>query len=269
MLLLDGHVHIYPCFDLGSLFDGAVQNFQVQARRLGAGDSYSGILLLTERPGENRFSTLSGAVSEQGGPCPGAVKWRLSATAERQSLALTGRNDAKIFLIAGRQVVSREGLEVLALLTAAEFEDGGSVSAVVRQITDAGGVPVIPWAFGKWFGSRGRILRELVQRDGRDFFLGDNGGRPVCYPVPGLLRHEMEQGRPVISGSDPLPIKGEEKRAGSFGVYADIGLDDRRPAGSLKKLMSDPVSPFAGYGNPLPFLRFVRNQWLLRRGCNG
>ncbi|MDW7772674.1 MAG: hypothetical protein SCH71_07260 [Desulfobulbaceae bacterium] len=265
MLLIDAHVHIYNCFDPAALFSAAARNFRIRARRMGVETSSSFILLLTEKQEDNRFAALSGEASDIGGPGSGPESWQISMTAEKECLVLTGNDHDKIFLIAGRQTVSREGLEVLALLTGAEFDDGLPASSLIKKIRDAGGVPVIPWAFGKWSGVRGRVLRRLLEMSGDDFFLGDNGGRPSCLPVPGLLRREKERGRAVISGSDPLPLPGEESRVGSFGIYVDAGLDAAAPVRQLKSLLAGTSSRFRSYGDPMPFFRFARNQCLLRR----
>lgn len=268
MLLIDAHVHMYPCFDPAALLNAAEENFRVQAGRLGAGEAYTGILLLTERSADKWYSHLAAHAAGAEQPCPGAGNRLLFPTLEQESLVLENREGKRIFLVAGRQVVSREGLEVLALLTRGEFADGRPLAELIAAVRDTGGVPVIPWAFGKWFGARGRFLRGFIREQERGFFLGDNGGRPFCIPVSPLLRQEMEQNRPVLSGSDPLPIPGEERRAGSFGVYVAAGLDEQAPAASLKAIIAAGDNQLKSYGRPMGFGRFLRNQWLLLRGGN-
>ena len=58
LILVDGHVHIYDCFDLPLFLDAAFQNFAVQANKQKASNSFIGILLLTETLGVDRFAGL-------------------------------------------------------------------------------------------------------------------------------------------------------------------------------------------------------------------
>ena len=166
--------------------------------------------------------------------------------------------------MAGRQLVSREGLEVLALLCRADFRDGETAAVLVDQVRAAGGIPVLPWGFGKWLGKRGRILEELCNHRDRSFFLGDNGGRPSLLPLARPLRRVVRDGGRLVSGSDPLPLAGEEERVGAYGIRIDADLDPAEPARGLRALLSDDAVACAGYGLPLGTGRFLANQWRVR-----
>ena len=75
-----------------------------------------------------------------------------------------GYTGQTLYVIAGRQIITRERLEVLALCTAKEFADGEEVETVLDKVRRAGGLPVLPWGAGKWWGTRGRIVTELLRK---------------------------------------------------------------------------------------------------------
>jgi len=265
MLLIDAHVHIYDCYDLAALFDSAIGNFRAQAFRMGRADNFSGILLLTERCGQHWFDKLSGGVPGDGNNPPGIGSWRVAEKPEDDCLVLAGETGEQLILIAGRQIVSSEGLEILGLAMAAEFEDGRPASLLIEQVKNAGGIPVIPWAFGKWSGARGKVLQQLVSRKTNpDFYLGDNGGRPSMMPCPGLLRMAGNMNWKILSGTDPLPIPGDETRVGTFGVYVEEELKPSAPASRIRALVKDGGRSFGQYGTLMNVLRFVKNQLALR-----
>lgn len=135
-------------------------------------------------------------------------------------LVMTARNENgdEIQLMQGHQVVSAEGLELLGLGCALELEERSlPVSAMIKRVLDAGGLPVLPWAFGKWAGSRGGIVASLIDAR-RDFLLGDNGNRPKGFPLPRLLLKGEKRGFGVLAGSDPLPLDKQDQRPGSVGI---------------------------------------------------
>jgi hypothetical protein len=59
MILVDAHVHIHDCYNVGEFFDSACTNFKFAAERLGHENNFTGILLLTETPNENWFGRLA------------------------------------------------------------------------------------------------------------------------------------------------------------------------------------------------------------------
>jgi hypothetical protein len=109
-------------------------------------------------------------------------------------------------VIAGRPVVTREGLEVLLLASSADLPDGESIERTLDLGWESGGLVVLPWGFGKWLFSRGKTVARLLSgRDNGRLFVGDNGNRPTGLRQPGLIRRAEATGIPVIPGSDPFP----------------------------------------------------------------
>ncbi|MGB6222648.1 hypothetical protein [Haloferula sp.] len=157
--------------------------------------------------------------------------------------------DERLLVIAGRQVVTAERVEVLALATASEFEDGRPLSETIESVKAAGGIAVLPWGVGKWFGERGRLVEQAVREHG--VMVGDNAGRPLGWPKPSLFSEF-----PVIPGSDPLKAEGEERMVGSYGFVLEADFDPKRPAESIRRslraLESCPTT-FGGRVGPTRF----------------
>jgi hypothetical protein len=260
-LLADAHVHFYRGYDRGVFFQSAVEHVRRAAGGLGLPPTTPGCLLLAESRGEQWFRRCR---DEAAAGRRAADGWMLAATAEEDSLVVR-RGWDRLFLIAGRQIVAREGIEVLALATDAELPDGLPLADVLGWIGDRGALAVLPWGFGKWWGARGAAVRQALRRHaGERLFLGDSGGRPQAGPAPRLLREAADQRTRILPGSDPLPLPGEERRAGSYGFVVRGAFDERRPAASLRRLVPGAALQPPAYGRRTGLLGFAAAQLALR-----
>ena len=262
--LVDAHVHIYGCFQPTEVLDSAAANFKRAAVSWPQDGPSAGMLLLSESAGHHWFAEQAAAGgAELGG-------WRLSLLAEESVTLAARRGDEMLYIVAGRQLVSEEGLEVLALMSSAQLPDGLPLRRLLEEVAAAGAVAVIPWAVGKWLGRRGRLLTALLEDAAAPaFYLGDNGGRPLFWRNPGHFRRAARAGIPVLPGSDPLPLPGEATRVGSYGfALPGLRLDARRPADSLRRGLHQGamVRPYGALEKPL---RFFRKQLALRRRAGG
>lgn len=215
LIAADTHVHLYPFYDRDALLDGA---FARLAKLVpGAGVR---ALCLTERHDCHAFNDLPGE-RVQGY----AVRWR-------------GEGAGENWIFAGRQIVTRERLEVLALVIEKEFPDGLILDDVIGKVRGAGGVPVLAWAPGKWFSERGEVVRRLVEVSAPGLFLlGDTSLRPTIWPEPKLMALGRRRGFPVVAGSDPLPFRGEERVAGTYGIRMEGPWDANAPVSSMRTLL--------------------------------
>lgn len=264
MLIIDAHVHLYNCFDLELLFDSAFKNFQKHASRLKSGDDFCGVLLLAEKTEQNFFSNLLESINNGANKYIG--RWKINQTEEPFTLKLTTGSGETLFLIQGRQFNSKEGLEVLSLLTDKDLSDNLPLENIVDEIIEQQGIPVVPWAFGKWLGKRGRLLEEFINgRTKQMLYLGDNGGRPSLYFSGLLSKYKNNKNIKIVSGSDPLPLKNEEHRVGSFGVYVEISPKKKKIGAQIIELLRNPDCQFTRYGKASGILECLRNQFLLRR----
>jgi hypothetical protein len=262
MILIDSHVHIHDCFDLHVFLDSALANFINQATRYNEEKNFITVLLLTESERENRFQYLVNCARKGyviGADTPS--QWIFYLTDENCSLQAKHNGNYNLFVVAGRQIITEEKLEVLALATDNHFKDGKPIKQVIQSIHDQGAVPVIPYGFGKWFGRRGLILRDLIEKTKNPrFFLGDNGGRPNFFPRPSHFKQAEKQGIRILPGSDPLPFTSECRRAGSFGFSVNGLISSKHPAEELKHILLDPNKTLQRYGRLEKAPRFIINQ---------
>lgn len=237
--------------------DGAYANFRRIAKTVFRGGQYIGVLFLADTPSENGWERLSGQSS--GSHSTG--EWDLLPTKERTSLHLTSEDKGSLVVIAARQIVSREDLEVLAVGTRHTFRAGKSIAALIQDIARAGALPIVPWGAGKWMGVRGQVVEQLLQStELPHFFLGDSRNRPAIWPRPSQFRRAEERGIRDLPGSDPLPFPSEAWRPGSLGFALEGPLDLERPTQDLKDKLLDDAIPIRHFGRRESFLRFVGNQ---------
>lgn len=273
-LLVDGHAHFHPRFSAAGFLDAAARNLR---RRASADDEPDGLarrgvrlcLMLADPAGRDSLRALSAGLGD-------VARWEVRDTAEHVSRLALGEESGPIGLIAGRQVATEEGLEVLALATDAEIPGGRSARETVDASLAAGAVTVVPWGFGKWWFRRGRVVRRLVESvDHPLFFLGDNGGRPRTAPEPSLFRAARRRGTAVLAGSDPLPFSREEERVGSYGFVlpgrraddADRRVGppdgpggDAAPAAALRARLERLAGPPPTFGRRVGLGRFAVHQ---------
>lgn len=266
MILIDAHVHIYDCFNLENIFESAYSNFKSTADRLLYKNDFIGILLLAETSKDNWFHQIANhAVGKNLPDGKKTGNWTFHRTDENYSLYGRSIKPKNLFLIAGQQIVTKEGIELLALGTNERYANGISLTELIESINKTDGIPVIPWGFGKWIGDRGKLLIKLIESKERPrFFLGDNGGRPLVLPAPNQFRLAEEKGIKILPGSDPLPITSESQRIGSFGSSLCGIISKEHPAQDLKQALMDPMVQFQTYGRLENPVRFLCNQIIIR-----
>ena len=261
-LLVDAHVHVYDCFDIDKLLDAALHNFNHAAKKTGLDGVFSGVLLLSESRRDNWFmqSSMTDSYSN----------WQIEKTRDKtvlQARLLTDNADniKIIYIVAGRQIITAEGLELLALITDSTFEDGLPISSALSIVREQDAVPVLPWAAGKWLGKRGKILSSLLAAEvNKDLCLGDNSGRPVFWSNPSHFKQARVLNMPVLPGTDPLPFASEVIRVGSFGFSLRGQLSKAQPAADLKRLLRAKETELRVYGQLEKPWRFFVNQIRLR-----
>jgi hypothetical protein len=256
--VVDAHVHIHSCYEPDELLSNAYRNLSA-AQNGGAAPAL--FLLMTECAGDDYFGALYAAAhGHQRTPPLTLRQWQMTPTEEEGSvIAVSGAR--QLFIVGGRQVACREGLEVLLLGTTRRIPDGLPIRQVLTE-TAFWGVPrVIPWGPGKWLFRRGRLLSELVEEfRSPTLFLGDEGGRPVFWGYPQHFGRAARLGVRDLPGTDPLPFPHDVTKVGRMGFRVRIELDRSHPAASLLtalKQESAKLERFAILESPL---RFVRNQ---------
>ena len=266
LIFIDAHVHIYDCFRIERVLDFALANFEKASRRMAGSRRFDGILFLTETAGTNKYSQLLRYARENSSTKTLETSgWKFYCTDEGTCLRASLDDQQNIFIIAGRQIITAENLEVLSLATTTNFAGGRPLYDVIHQITEHEGIPVIPWGVGKWLGKRGTFLKEFMMKNkGSNIYLGDNGGRPSFWLHISHFQLAIEYGIRILRGTDPLPLTDEVKRIGNFGFMVAEDLDTSHPSSHVKKLLQDNHTNIINYGNLQNPIRFFRNQFILK-----
>ena len=157
------------------------------------------------------------------------------------------------------------------MATSAPVNNGVSLDRSVRMVFEAGGIPVLPWSFGKWSLGRRKVLDQFLSRSpsaGR-VFLGDNGCRPHQLGTPRNLALASSRGLRVLAGSDPLPFPDHEERAASYGNLLAEEIDWQRPGAWLRARLSSLEQSPRIFGQGRSFGLFLHDQLRIhrRRGC--
>ncbi len=265
-LFVDAHVHIYDVYDLDALFDAAVKNFARAAKAARLADApREHMLLLTETVNDHAFDALA-----SGERVP--RRWKVSTTAEpavlRVSLA-----DASLWIVAGRQIATREDLEVLALGTTRRFADKEPIKVSLAESDESAALTALPWGFGKWWGARGGIIEGLIHSPRtRPLYIGDNGGRLSLSTRPRLFAIGERAGLKVLPGTDPLPFAGQEHRVGTFGMILENWQPNEPPLAQLVKRLAGDGSAPRDFGRLTGMADFVKLQIAMqlrkRRGAS-
>lgn len=254
-LLIDAHVHLYANYDLKAVYDFGTRNLLHVFRKSEGRESCAVALfwLLTERSDCQFFQHI------QNNPDCFGEDVLIDHCRETGALCLRHDGSPDLYILAGSQCVSTDGLEVLALCTQVSIPDRHYNTAdLIQAVQGAGGVPVLNWAPGKWFLKRGDIVKVLIENGSVDcsFLIGDTPLRFNLWPKPGLMKTAAEKGLKIIAGSDPLPFSGEERFVGSYGFSCLEQFDSGTPVTSIREilLLSQRVPQIIGRrNNPVTF----------------
>ncbi len=259
LIVADTHVHVYRGYDVAVALRHGLRNLTGLARRCGEGGEDPELkdtllaLFLAEAQGSHLFEDLrQGRLEDQ------LAGWSIEPAGEDCALWVkppepTARDssapDAERFLlVAGRQLVTEERLEVLALATDADLPRTSDLQAAIEAVRGVGGVPVLSWAPGKWSFQRGEMVASVIEASSPGVLLiGDSSLRSRASE-PSLMVRARQRGLKVVAGSDPLPIHGEERILGSYGIAWHGEVEMGRSVDSLRRMLLNPDIPVALVG---------------------
>jgi hypothetical protein len=257
-ILIDGHVHFHKCFSLPLLLDTAAENFSAAAENLGIAAEAFWILLLCEDEGYENFFELVKKVETRDNRIDG---WTLFTSLETTVVIAQHDNGGRLFIIAGRQIRTREGIELLALCTDIRHADGLAIDVSLANVRQTGGVAVLPWGFGKWLGKRGEHVKRLITGPTRQhLLLGDNSGRLSGLGDPSEFRMARGLGMSILSGTDPLPFPAQLRRIGRYGSHLRGAFEEDKPGESIRLLLQSRTSSLVTYGDREQPAAFLVNQ---------
>ena len=202
------------------------------------------VLMLAEQSGSDVFAYLADHLS----PC-----------AEPDALWYEA-DGARMLIVAGRQIVSDEGLEILALACREPIEDGRPASTIVAELSARDALVVLPWGAGKWLGERGRLLGRLLAQEQGGIVAGRQWRTPRLVVCAATRR---------TRGRYPDRIRCRCGAAPAGSVRS--GRSSRRhsrstiPSATSRPRCRNPATHAAsGSGGAVSPVRFAREQLLLR-----
>lgn len=232
-LAIDGHVHLYPVYNLPRAVEHGVKNLQDNSPKIGS--KVVPVWLLVERSDANFFDQIRQSPRQYDS---NGLKFKPGA--DDLTVVVEQAGEAMLYIFAGRQLVTQEGLEVLSLISSLNIADRQQgIDEVIQAVIDSGGIAALNWAPGKWFFQRGRVIaRQIEQHSAAELFIGDTSLRTRLWPEPKLMKLARNKGFPIMAGSDPLPFPGEEQGIGRYGFLIQGNFDAEKPAQSLRELLN-------------------------------
>ncbi len=256
MIAADLHVHLWPGMNPGAVVASALSGFGRVAK-----EAREGIIGVTLTENEC-IQTLDTFMEE-------SEDWeRVGGFGSRWSR----RRDGYILdVLPGVQVVSDEGVEVHGFFVGGEHPGrmSGTTEALCGEWVEAGALVVLPFGVGKWRGRRQGVLREVIAKV-PGVALGDNGNRLRGLGIGSFLRDLGYEGA-LLSGSDPLPLGGQELQVGKMGVVLEkAALQNRSSLSLLRETVENGGGDAWAYGSGTGLgafvLRQLRMQWRKRFG---
>ncbi|MFZ0456550.1 MAG: hypothetical protein WAM24_22565 [Ignavibacteriaceae bacterium] len=261
LILIDSHVHIYDKFDIKRFFYCALKNFGKESKKLGH-KCFKGVLFLTETKNEDYFSKLEKNIFENELNGLSLIKVKNN---ENSSIVYKTQDDNHLIIISGKQIITSENLEVLALGRTKNLDYGYTLKKSVEKINSLGALPIIPWGVGKWIGKRKEIVENFLENNGDlKYFFGDNSGRPVFWAKPGLFRIAANKGIVILRGSDPLPLNYQEEKVGKFGFYFQEELNLDNPAENINNILLNLKKSPKNFGTLENPFNFIKNQFAMQ-----
>lgn len=261
-LVIDTHVHFYPHFDLDDFLHQTYQNLDLAFKKqFPIRESVKVIYLMNSSIFAGYDFFLHLARIEM------LCEWEISLLSDQKTLVAKHRETGRhLWICPAFQYTHVNGLELLALGLGQLPSTQMTLSELAFEILSLGGIPVLPYGFGKWSGSRLKIVRHMIE-DFKDtsFCVGDSPAR--CFPFDnGTLFSRITSDRVrVFPGSDPLPLDGEEKYSGTCGIIIpDITLELSKLTYSLSQMLRDPLVRFVPFMGKKSCIGNYYRQCLLR-----
>lgn len=239
----DTHAHLYDCYSSKIWCESALRN-------LGADCGSKAVVCVVDREGQDSLARLRIEVPQFG-------EWREIWDGDGGEIVLS---HGSVTVVRGVQYVSSERIEVLGLAVGRSLSDKLPVSEYIEIINQEDGIPCLPWSPGKWFGKRGRVIRELLARySPREVTVGDIAIRSRFGPPSLILRDAQRRGFSILAGSDPLPRLDDQALVGAYGIEVLVE-EDSIGALSLSSLksslrMGSRITVWGRRNNPVQAIR--------------
>jgi hypothetical protein len=207
----------------------------------------------------NRFDELANSAGQSVG------RWLIRSEQWPEAIVAACAGEPTLAVIAGRQIATREKLEVMPIGCRHAFGEGLAFETVLERAIAESRFCVVPWGFGKWTGDRGLLVKKLMRSPAAEkIYLGDNGGRLRWGPRPALFALAAQHGIPVLPGSDPFPFPSHAARIGSYGFLLHGNVDPDNLGFSIVNLIVENRREVVCYGHRTGAFKFVCNQFAMQ-----
>jgi len=257
-IFIDGHVHLYDNFDPDSFISSITDNFNRYAKSKDHIYSDAAKMIFLTESKDNDFF---GRIEDNSLPIKN-LDIHSEKTGEKGSLLLKQNGNDLFYIIKGRQIVTKENLEILSIgPSSAKIEDGLPAFEVLELIKEQNDIAILAWGVGKWLFKRGEIVKNILETfDYPLLLVGDNSARPSVWLKPFIYRKADKSGIPIVNGSDPLPLEGESQRAGSYFFMVKGKFDSDKPMRSVKEILSSDSNRLKFFGERDSLLTFCKRQ---------
>jgi hypothetical protein len=240
--LVDFHSHIYANYTLEDCIRSAICN---------TNNAYK-VAFLTERFDCSYFQQI-----------PSLLQSNSELTITRTSSNYIEINN-QLLIFRGRQFASIEGLEVLSLFCSPQMQEKLTAKEYCQSIIEQGGLVAFSWAFGKWSGKRGELIKELcLKYTDKQVIILDSKLRPKLLPLPKQMIELKNAGYKLFYGSDPLPLAWHQGNILSFGTSFDQDFNPELTDENMRDLILSPKS-YASFGKRTTLIQFIIDQLALR-----
>jgi hypothetical protein len=251
----DGHFHLYPCHEPATVIRNLIDNLNRMTGEPGR-DIFR-IAFLAESGQHDYFHKIL-----KNGISFGSAGLEISPGPEARCVFFGRQGKQELCLVAGRQIVTNERLEMIGIGMEEIVPDGLPAEEVIERITGAGGLPVLPFSPGKWFFKRGKIASALAERYRENIIIGDSSLRPRGWPEPEIMRRA---GGKILPGSDLLPLPGDDKYAGCYGFIYRGSFDPARPLTSMREIIAANPQAILPAGRRCPLINVAVRLFYLKK----
>jgi hypothetical protein len=220
LVRIDTHAHLYDAYSVRAWCYAAFRN-------LGGGPEVTPVVFVVDRDGQDSLARLRREV-------PSFAEWQDLWDGRAGAVRLGG---GSLFIVQGVQYVTSERIEVLGFGVERVCPDGSPASEYISRIEELDGLACLPWSPGKWLGSRGEVVRTLLDtKPVATLLAGDISMRSRVGPPSSLLSYARRKGVVILFGTDPLPGTRDEELVGSFGVEVALACSPEKVLSSWSAL---------------------------------
>jgi hypothetical protein len=244
------------------VIDSAHRNF----RSIAPDEDKSSILFIADPDGIGGYGRFLEYARKLSKEHSSTSQWKMLGEDDR-SVTLRHISYDTITAVKGQQLITDEGLEVLAVGLSEPAASGQTLTKTIDQIRRFGGLSILAWGAGKWIGRRGRLVTACIRAEigSLDVMLADNGGRPAIWWHVPQFDIAREHGLRILAGSDPLPLAGEERRVGSYGFrIAMQDLNQESVIDDMSCAFKEPDASVSLAGRRVSLHQFISSQAKLR-----